>query len=139
MEDRKQEVMTEKKTKVLTEMQEKFLDFLFDEAKGNFKVAKAMAGYAESVPVRTIVRSLKNEIYELAMEKIASAAPEAAYELANLVTDPGQANAVVKMKAAQEVLNRAGIQTKTEDVKLNIPTGGLVILPAKRTSNEETE
>lgn len=130
--------MTEKK-KVLTEMQEKFLDFLFDEAKGNFKVAKAMAGYAESVPVRTIVRSLKNEIYELAMEKIASAAPEAAYELSNLISDPGQANAVIRMKAAQEVLNRAGIQTKTDDVKLSVPQGGLVILPAKRATIETEE
>lgn len=120
-------------------MQKAFIEALLGEAKGNYKKAMAIAGYSENVKVSELIKSLRKEIYDAAMDALALHAPQAVFEMIGVMDDPNQAGSVVKMKAAQEVLNRAGIQQKSEDVKLNVPTGGLVILPAKRTSEGDSE
>ena len=57
--------ITKTQKRNLTDMQEKFLDVLFGEAKGNPKHAAELAGYsAHSYP--KVVRNLKKEILELA-------------------------------------------------------------------------
>ncbi len=39
------------------------------------------------------------------------------------------------MKAAESILSRVGVQAK-EDVSLNVPSGGLFIMPAKNRREE---
>ena len=52
--------------KQLTELQEKFLDALFGDAKGNYAKAMRLAGYAEATKPHVIVQSLRSEIIERA-------------------------------------------------------------------------
>ena len=51
--------------KQLTEKQQKFLEVLFEEAKGDPVTAKKLAGYADGVASTQIVNSLTDEIAEL--------------------------------------------------------------------------
>jgi hypothetical protein len=133
------------KQRILTENQEKFLACLFGEARGNAEKAKALAGYAESVRVSEIVKSLRSEIVEIAMDHMAMNAPRAAMSLEDLLLDPNQAGALTKIKVAQEILNRSGAMTKSEDITLKVPQGGLFIMPAKEikeivdVQNQETD
>ena len=48
--------------KNLTEKQQKFLDVLFEEAKGNPTKAKKLAGYCDTLATATIVNALQEEI-----------------------------------------------------------------------------
>ena len=45
----------------LTEKQQKFLDVLFEEARGNPVTAKKLAGYSENNPTSAITSSLQEE------------------------------------------------------------------------------
>jgi hypothetical protein len=63
--------------KNLTDMQEKFLEVLFGEAKGDPRVAAEIAGYAKhSYP--KVVRNLKKEITELAENHLSTHSAKAA-------------------------------------------------------------
>ena len=52
----------------LTERQQKFLDVLFDGANGDVTQAKILAGYSETSSTTDIIKSLKEEIMDLAEE-----------------------------------------------------------------------
>ena len=54
-------------TRQLTEKQQKLLDVLFDEAKGDVATAKRLAGYADGTSTTEIVRGIKQEILEALM------------------------------------------------------------------------
>ena len=49
----------------LTEKQQKFLEVLFEEAKGNPAKAMKLAGYAHGVPSTNVLNSLQEEVAEL--------------------------------------------------------------------------
>ena len=57
--------ITKTQKRNLTDMQEKFLDVLFAEAKGNPREAARLAGYSEN-SYSKVIRNLKREITELA-------------------------------------------------------------------------
>ena len=115
--------------KQLTEKQQKFLEVLFEEAKGDPVTAKKLAGYADGVASTQIVNSLTDEIAELTKKFIAQSSTKAAYTMFSVMTDPTDLGVKEKMLAAKDILDRAGF-TKTDkvEVKANEP---LFILPAK--------
>ena len=121
------------KKKELSELQVKFLNALFGEAQGKPAEAKRLAGYSENTPVADIIRGLKEEIIEAAQLILATHSTQAALELVGVMVDPNQAGSTIKLKAIQEVLNRAGVSApnKETDVNLKVPQGGLFIMPAK--------
>ncbi len=123
-----------KKERQLTDMQKAFLYHLVGEAKGDFSVAKQMAGYSETTPVAEIVKSLRDEIIEAAKDILAMSAPRAAVEMASQIVNPEKPGASIAARAAQEVLDRVGVVKSNNETKLNIPEGGLVILPAKQVN-----
>lgn len=128
------------KERTLTENQKKFLDALFGEAKGDPKQAIKLAGYAESVKVSEVVKSLKAEILELAMNTLALNAPRAALSLVDIMLDPTQSGALNKIKVAQDILNRVGATTSPDqNVSVKVPKGGLFIMPAKDNDTQEKE
>lgn len=127
------------KERVLTDNQKKFLDALFGEANGDPELAKKLAGYSESVRVSEITKSLKQELTELSQDKLSVFAMKATIALLDILDNPNQAGALTKMKAIQEVLNRVGVQTKTDSVDLKVPAGGLFIMPAKEIKDEPKE
>tara|TARA_R100001594_G_scaffold127088_2_gene164647 strand:+ start:910 stop:1347 length:438 start_codon:yes stop_codon:yes gene_type:complete len=132
---------TQKKS--LTESQEKFLDALFGEAKGNPKKAGELAGYSEhSYP--KIVRNLKNEIVSRAENYLATHSAKAAAKMVDMLDEDGTTpHANIRMEAAKQILDRIGI-AKKEKLDINMKAvHGIFILPAKdevkkaETINEE--
>lgn len=123
-----------KKEKTLSDMQRAFLAHLVGEAKGDFAVAKKMAGYSDNTPVAEIVRSLRDEIIDAAKDILVAAVPKAAQEMVSQIYDPTKAGASISARAAQEIMDRVGVTKSSGDIQLKIPEGGLVILPAKQVN-----
>ena len=116
--------------KTLTDKQQKFLDYLV-ETNGNPKEAAALAGYSGNH--YQVVKSLKNEIIDLATDVLANSAPEAAFKLVDIMnTDAPIPQIGNKLQAAQAILDRVGV-VKKERVEVDHKTnGGVFILPAKK-------
>ena len=80
--------ITKTQKRNLTDMQEKFLDVLFGEAKGNPREAARIAGYSEhSYP--KVIRNLKKEITELAETHLSTHSAKAATRLTDLLDEDG--------------------------------------------------
>lgn len=121
--------------KVLTALQQKFLDILFDEAKGDFNVAKRLAGYSDGTPTASVISSLKEEIIEQAHLFLAMNAPKAAMAMVGIIDDPTEFGASEKRQAASQVLDRVGV-IKHEQVDVNMKgNSGIFILPEKQLLN----
>ena len=117
--------------KQLTEMQQRFLDVLFEEARGDFVKAKKLAGYSDTYSTKHIVDSLEEEITDLSKKFIARVGVNAAYSMSEVMTDPVALGNKEKMAAAKDLLDRGGFKAK-EEVKIEADTP-LFILPAKKT------
>ena len=125
--------------KQLTELQEKFLDALFGDAKRNYAKAMRLAGYAESTKPHVIVQSLRSEIIERAELAMAVNAPKAVLSMVGVIDDPTALGNRERLAASQQILDRVGL-SKVE--KLNVTSEkpmGLFILPAKAADDNSTE
>lgn len=129
-----------KKAKEYSDLEKAFLEHLFGEAKGDIRTAMKLAGYNDNTSTTQIVRQLNEEITELAKNYLAGNAPKAVLALLGVIDSPSALGAANKIKAAEAVLNRAGV-TKPEggDVKLNVGSGGVIILPAKKMNKVDVE
>ena len=120
----------EPRKKTLTEKQQKFLDCLV-ETQGDPKLAAELAGYSGNH--QQVLKSLKDEVIDLASEVLARSAPRAAFKLIEVMESNRpvpQANN--KLQAAQNILDRVGV-TKTERLNVNhTSSGGIFILPEKQ-------
>ena len=117
--------------KSLTDSQEKFLDALFGEAKGNPKKAGELAGYSEhSYP--KVLRNLKSEIVSRAETYLATHSARAAAKMVDMLDEDGTTpQASIRMEAAKQILDRIGI-AKKEKLDVNVKAmHGLFILPPK--------
>lgn len=117
--------------KTLTEREERFLEALFDEAKGDLVEAKRIAGYPNSTPTANIVKRLRAEIEEGVQLFLVYNAPKAVKTLVEIImADTMVIDSANKIKAAKEILDRAGV-VRTEKKEVS-HTGGVVLLPPKR-------
>lgn len=113
--------------------QQKFLTSLL-ETGGDPKKAAELAGYSEgSYP--QVVKTLKQEIIDLASDVLAQSAPKAAFKLVE-VMDAKHAipQSSVKIQAAQTILDRIGLgKADRIDINHNVDNsqGALFILPSK--------
>ena len=115
----------------LTDTQEKFLDVLFGEAKGNLKKAGELAGYSEhSYP--KVVRNLKQEIISRAENYLATHSAKAATKMVDMLDEDGTTpHANIRLEAAKQILDRIGI-AKKDQLDINMKAlHGIFILPAK--------
>ena len=114
----------------LTDKQQKFLGYLI-QTGGDPKEAAELAGYAEGSYFQ-VIKSLKNEIIELASNILAQSAPQAALKLTEVMnSDQPMPQANVRLQAAQTILDRIGLG-KTDRLDVNHTVqGGVFILPAK--------
>ena len=127
------------KERELTEKQQKFLDCLI-QTGGDPKYAAELAGYAEG-SYSQVVKSLKNEIIELASHILAQSAPKAAMKLVQVLdSDDPMPQANVKLQAAQTILDRTGLG-KQDRLEVNVESegGALFTLPAKTVVEGEYE
>ena len=123
--------------RVLTEKQQKFLDCLI-QTGGDPKLAADLAGYAEGSYLQ-VIKSLKNEIIDLATQILAQSAPKAALKLVHVMeSDEPIPQANVKLQAAQTILDRIGVsKTDKLDISVDDSGGSLFILPAKKVIDIE--
>ena len=115
----------------LTESQEKFLDALFGEARGNPKKAGELAGYSEhSYP--KVLRNLKQEIVSRAENYLATHSAKAATKMVDMLEEDGTTpHANIRLEAAKQILDRIGI-VKKDQIDINMKAmHGVFILPAK--------
>ena len=119
-----------KRSKTLTEKQQKFLDCLI-ETNGDPKQAAELAGYSGGNHYQ-VIAALKDEVIDLATNVLANSAPEAAFKLVEIMnTNRPIAQIGNKLQAAQAILDRVGVTKKERlDINHNID-GGVFILPAK--------
>ena len=78
------------------------------------------------------MKSLKQEVVDLASDVLARSAPKAAFKLIEMVdSDRPVPQASQKLAAAQTILDRVGV-SKTDRVEVNHNVqGGIFVLPAK--------
>ena len=84
--------------------------------------------------ISELLKSLKNEVVDLASDVLAREAPTAAFKLIEVMkSDKPVPQANNKLQAAQTILDRAGVvKTDKLDVNHNV-SGGIFILPEKQT------
>ena len=115
----------------LTEQQEKFLEALFGEAKGNYTEALKLAGYSPNVRKRDVIRSLGDIIREMTLQELLIKGPKAQARIEEVLDNPTTPNAKNILDAAKEILNRSNISEPSEG---NNRGGGVFIMPAKGSS-----
>lgn len=132
--------MSEKK-KELTTMEAAFLEHLFsEEAQGDFRIAMKMAGYSDNISVTQIRRQLKDEIVEATKNFLAGNGPKASFKIIRVLEDGALSGAKTSLEAAKQILDRGGVNKPVEqDFNLNVPDGGLIILPAKKKPGSDNE
>lgn len=113
----------------LTDKQKKFLEVLFEEAKGNPSIAKAIAGYSYDYAVSRVVNALQDEIAEATKKFIATRGAQAAYSMIEVMENPTDLGNKEKITAAKDILDRAGHKA-TDKVELKADSP-LFILPPK--------
>ena len=120
--------------KELTEKQNAFLNALFGDALGDYRMAMDIAGYAPSTTVRDVTSGLQEEILQGSREYLAAIAPKAAIAITGVIDDPTELGNRDKLTAAKDVLDRVGV-VKQERLEVNTPSG-LFILPAKKEDDD---
>ena len=117
----------------LTEKQQDFLNNLI-ETKGNLKLSAELAGYAGNH--YQVIKSLRQEIVDLASNVLAREAPSAAFKLVEVMqSNTAMPQANVKLQAAQTILDRVGLGKQDRmEVNHNVG-GGIFVLPEKETIN----
>ena len=122
--------------KSLTNTQEKFLDVLFGEAKGDPRKAGELAGYSEHSYPKAL-QSLKSEIVARAENYLATHSAKAATKMVDMLDEDGTTpHASIRMEAAKQILDRIGI-VKKEQMDINMKAmHGLFILPPKEEPKE---
>ena len=120
----------------MTNIQEKFLDALFGEARGNPKKAGELAGYSEHSYPKAL-RSLKSEIVARAENYLATSSARAATKMVDMLDEDGTTpHASIRMEAAKQILDRIGI-VKKDQIDINMKAmHGLFILPPKEEPKE---
>ena len=122
--------LQEKKDRNLTEKQQAFLDHLV-ETGGDFKKSAELAGYSGNH--YQVLKSLKEEVADLASDVLAREAPTAAFKIIEVMkSNKPVPQANNKLQAAQTILDRVGV-SKTDRIDVNHNTGGgIFILPEKK-------
>ena len=127
--------LAEKKDRNLTDKQQSFLNHLV-ETNGDFKKSAELAGYSGNH--YQVLKSLREEVVDLASDVLAREAPQAAFKIIEVLKSNKpipQAN--YKLQAAQTVLDRVGV-AKTDRIQVDHnAAGGIFILPEKQTIDIE--
>ena len=122
--------LQDKKDRNLTEKQEAFLNHLV-ETGGDFKKSAELAGYSGNH--YQVLRTLREEVVDLASDVLAREAPTAAFKIIEVMkSDKPIPQANNKLQAAQTILDRVGV-SKTDRIDVtHTAAGGIFILPEKK-------
>ena len=126
---------TEVKERNLTAKQQSFLDNLIT-TEGNPKEAAELAGYSGNY--HQIIKSLREEVIQLASDVLARSAPQAAFKLVEIMnSDRPLPQVGNKLQAAQTILDRVGVSKKERLDITHSVNGGIFVLPEKKPIEAE--
>lgn len=114
-----------------TAQQEKFIDALCGDAKGNPDLAKRLAGYSRAFPLRKVLAGLSDELIKEVNSLVILYSAKAHFSLTSVLDDPTTPGAGNLINAANSVLDRAGIIKKTEQEDKQIGPSAIIFIPAK--------
>ena len=127
---------TEVKERNLTEKQQAFLDNLITTG-GNPKEAAELAGYSGNY--HQVIKSLREEVIQLASDVLARSAPQAAFKLVEIMNSDAPIPQVGnKLTAAQTILDRVGVAKRDRLDVTHQSAGGIFILPEKQPIEAES-
>lgn len=117
--------------KPVSELQEKFIDALFD-TKGSVPRAADLVGISTASAYGLVKGSLRKLIIQRAEEILALYGPRAVFTLADSVDECSEVPmSPIRLEGAKQILDRIGIIKKEQiDINANVNTP-LFILPAK--------
>ncbi len=128
---------TESKERTLTDKQQAFLDNLISTG-GDPKQAAELAGYSGNY--HQVIKSLRQEVIELASDVLARSAPQAAFKLVEIMNSDAPIPQVGnKLTAAQTILDRVGVSKSDKLDVTHKAAGGIFILPEKEPIEVQAE
>ena len=128
---------TEVKERNLTDKQQSFLDNLISTG-GDPKQAAELAGYSGNY--HQVIKSLRQEVIELASDVLARSAPQAAFKLVEIMNSDAPIPQVGnKLTAAQTILDRVGVSKSDKLDVTHKAVGGIFILPEKEPIEVQAE
>lgn len=116
----------------LTHKDNKFLEVLFDECKGNIKEAMKLAGLTG--PQTAVTKRLHKQIKELTSEYIIANTAKAAIGVVNVIENPNVPGNKDTLAAAGMILDRGGVVKKEEVVVQE--QNFMFILPSKEREED---
>ena len=125
--------MNNLQTKKLTEKQETFLNNLIDNG-GRVKEAMEIAGYHPGSR-SNLINAVKHEIIERTRQHLASSSVQAANRLIEGLDADGtipSSQMEVRLRAANDILDRTGVNKRQEIATESKVLHGIVLLPAKK-------
>ena len=129
--------LTEVKERNLTDKQQSFLDNLISTG-GDPKQAAELAGYSGNY--HQVIKSLRQEVIELASDVLARSAPQAAFKLVEIMNSDAPIPQVGnKLTAAQTILDRGGVSKSDKLDVTHKAVGGIFILPEKEPIEVQAE
>lgn len=127
-----EEVLKRDSESNLTPREEKFLEVLFTEAKGDVDYAMKLAGFGSTDSKAVTIKKLYKEIQKRSQEFIAASTPQAIIHLLSLFHEPNTPGSKTIIAAAKEVLDRGGVvKEDVTSAENNITAKNVFILPAK--------
>jgi hypothetical protein len=117
----------------LTDKQKMFLNALYEDAKGDIRMAMDIAGYAKATSIDSVIEPLADEIVDMGRRFMAVNVPKAAIAMVGVIDEPTMLGGERKIAAAKEVMDRAGL-VKREKIDVGAEgISGIFFLPAKKT------
>ena len=120
----------------MTEQQQKFLDALFGEARGNYVEAKKIAGYAKTTNMSDITDSLGEDIIKRVQAMLAKQGVMAAFAIQDILENPTELGNRDKLAAAKDILDRGGFKAK-DRVEVTGEGAAVWVAPLKKKDDDE--
>ena len=118
----------------MTPKQKIFINALFGEAHGNYRVAMDIAEYSKNTSINDVIKGCEEELVSSSKNFLAANAPKAAMAIVGVIDDPVEMGTRDKLAAAKDVLDRIGV-SKTDKIEVKSPQG-IFILPRKNDDED---
>lgn len=120
-----------KKLRQLTELEEAFVDALFNGAKGDPRLAVKQAGFPAGTRWQDVVKNLEDHLLQNSESFMAMLAPRAVLGLQEILDDPAKPGIKNTVAAITNILDRIGL-TKKDRLEVSAGEGAtIVLLPPK--------
>jgi hypothetical protein len=121
----------------LSQQEQLFIDYLFDgQQMRHPDEAKQLAGYPANYPVLKLVKKVKDELIGKYDDYLALYAPKGLAALMEVLTNPENPGSKIRLQAATELLDRAGVTKKDKTEQTQIQPNYIFYLPNKTAIEE---